>query len=281
MITRANLSLQMLGRWGSGYHSIMQTRTRCVSASAPGKVILHGEHSVVYGKLALAAAIGLRTTVKIDDGYADGFSIDLPDIGKNFKIPRDRLRRMREGYDGPVHELDQSLLSRIRQEEDGDNNGLAAAIYLYLTQPGAELCPGLSVTVTSKIPVGAGLGSSAAYSVALAAALSKAFYSSGKAQGGADGDPLTALPKKKRKTSRTDNNNLLVDDGDISAPISVYSLDGKEDGQYEAERRSAAGKEKELSSSEQSLICRRAFLAEKILHGNPSGETKQRDRGGR
>ena len=39
-----------------------RTRTRrTVTVTAPGKVILHGEHSVVYGKAALAVSIDLRT----------------------------------------------------------------------------------------------------------------------------------------------------------------------------------------------------------------------------
>ena len=44
---------------------IPTAKWRSVTASAPAKVILHGEHSVVYGKLALAASIDLRTKVII------------------------------------------------------------------------------------------------------------------------------------------------------------------------------------------------------------------------
>jgi mevalonate kinase len=37
-----------------------------LSVSAPGKVILFGEHAVVYSKRAIAAGISLRTTISFD-----------------------------------------------------------------------------------------------------------------------------------------------------------------------------------------------------------------------
>ena len=36
-----------------------------IRVSAPGKVILHGEHAVVYDKTAIAVSVGLRTVVDV------------------------------------------------------------------------------------------------------------------------------------------------------------------------------------------------------------------------
>lgn len=51
-----------------------------VEASAPGKTILHGEHSVVYGKFAIAASLDLRTTVKIEQGQAETITFQFRNI---------------------------------------------------------------------------------------------------------------------------------------------------------------------------------------------------------
>ena len=39
-----------------------------VFVSAPGKVILHGEHAVVYRKTAIAVSVGLRTNMEVKVG---------------------------------------------------------------------------------------------------------------------------------------------------------------------------------------------------------------------
>ncbi len=79
------------------------------------------------------------------------------------------------------------------------DNGLVALVYLYVlanddadsSSPSSAL-----VRVTSEIPLGAGLGSSAAYAVSLAAALWRAFGGGG---GGGGGSPPPPPPGAKRR----------------------------------------------------------------------------------
>uniref|UniRef100_A0A2K6EKD6 Mevalonate kinase n=1 Tax=Propithecus coquereli TaxID=379532 RepID=A0A2K6EKD6_PROCO len=49
--------------------------------SAPGKVILHGEHAVVHGKVALAVALNLRTFLQLEPHSNGKVGLNLPNIG--------------------------------------------------------------------------------------------------------------------------------------------------------------------------------------------------------
>lgn len=52
-----------------------------IVVSVPGKIILHGEHAVVYGKSAVAFSIGLRTKAEIDINKDPKLKIVLQNIG--------------------------------------------------------------------------------------------------------------------------------------------------------------------------------------------------------
>ena len=51
-----------------------------VYASAPGKAILHGEHSVVHGRTALAVSVNLRSYVSVVPLERSGVALRFPDV---------------------------------------------------------------------------------------------------------------------------------------------------------------------------------------------------------
>jgi mevalonate kinase len=114
-------------------------------ASAPGKIILFGEHAVVYGRPALA--------VPVTQVHADVEVLDLPERGIWIESP-----------DIDLHAELNSLPS---------NHPLAAVIQKFLpTLEPAQRSKGIKIRISSSIPVASGLGSGAAVSVALIRALS-------------------------------------------------------------------------------------------------------------
>jgi mevalonate kinase len=117
-----------------------------VKASAPGKVILFGEHAVVYGRPALAVpVVQVHAEAEVTPSDRPGIWIDLPDVGLGAELtsfPSDQ----------PVAALVHNLL------------------FAWKIDP----FPHLNIRVSSTIPVASGLGSGAAVSVALSRALAGA-----------------------------------------------------------------------------------------------------------
>ncbi|CAK6440448.1 unnamed protein product [Pipistrellus nathusii] len=145
--------------------------------SAPGKVILHGEHAVVHGKVALAVALNLRTFLRLQPHSNGKVGLNLPNIGIKRAWDVARLQHLDTSFleRGDITEKVEKLKEVAGLPEDcTDREHLAVLAFLYLF---LSICrkqsalPSLDITVWSELPTGAGLGSSAAYSVCLAAAL--------------------------------------------------------------------------------------------------------------
>ena len=67
-----------------------------LEASAPGKVILHGEHSVVYGKTGVVCSIDLRTKAVLrgpNPVNRKCLTVSLPDLGRSYDFSVESLRQ--------------------------------------------------------------------------------------------------------------------------------------------------------------------------------------------
>jgi len=116
-------------------------------ASAPGKIILCGEHAVVYGRPAIAIPLtDVRARVSIIPGApGSGVCFDAPDLGRRWLIAS-----------APHDPLSELTLAILRQS-------------------GVQHMPDIEISITSDIPIASGMGSGAAIATAIVRALASAF----------------------------------------------------------------------------------------------------------
>ncbi|KAI9480146.1 Mevalonate kinase [Coemansia sp. RSA 989] len=135
--------------------------------SAPGKLILFGEHAVVYGKTAIAGSVDMRAYALVTPRSDNTTRLVLPDI--NVDVQFNKLPRLNPSDLSHPCEVENHIGS-INVPEGPGRMAVLTFVYLF----GCLLAPrplGFTVCVRSLLPVGAGLGSSASFNVALATAL--------------------------------------------------------------------------------------------------------------
>ncbi len=142
--------------------------------SAPGKLILAGEHAVVYGRPALVAALDLRLTARISPRRTgEGCELALPAVGVHRELAWPEIvayaEAARQRWEEHVAAPSTESFRRLRGE-DPAHVVLAALGEASRLAGGATPRP-FTLTVSSQLPLGSGFGSSAATASAVAQAL--------------------------------------------------------------------------------------------------------------
>jgi len=122
----------------------------------PSKVILFGEHAVVYGYRAVSMAIDLTSTVEIKKIEKNEIILNLNDLNKSLRLSLDDIKN-------------------INSNNFNDFKYCLCAIKNTLNYLNIEPKYGFEINIKSNIPISCGLGSSASITIGTIRAVSE-FY---------------------------------------------------------------------------------------------------------
>ena len=153
------------------------TRPTSLTVSAPGKVILFGEHAVVHGVTAIAAATALRCYARVSSMPMVQLALRMPDIGLDQQwdpavLPWVLCQNDNDHttFNAKLLEALSTIVSSSYPPDDRRHAASLAFLYLYM-HLAQDQGLGQSFELRSALPISAGLGSSAAVSTCLAALL--------------------------------------------------------------------------------------------------------------
>jgi mevalonate kinase len=137
---------------------------------APGKLILSGEHAVVHGKPALAMAVNRYVTATASKQFLPFVSFDLSDFSYRNRLSVIALRRLKsrikEKYQRFVHGD-----FKVRDVLQKPVELAQFALMLFFDMLNIKLTQGIKIHIRSDIPIGCGMGSSAATILSIVHAL--------------------------------------------------------------------------------------------------------------
>jgi mevalonate kinase len=144
-----------------------------VTCTAPGKTHLIGEHAVVYGEPAIIISVGKRAYISAEK--SESVKIYAKDINQSGEFSVSELKefaeRLQQVWDNCFETKNFTpLYSLLKNEHLGHIKAMIAK-----TMTELNINAPFSLKISSEIPIGSGLGSSAALSVAVPKVLSELF----------------------------------------------------------------------------------------------------------